>query len=155
MEANDADSICLLANSYDNGTNGFPQDHTKAIEFYAKAADLGHSEAHNHLADIYYEGGDMKKAKFHYEAAAMAGHEIARYMLGEMEIESGNMERAVKHCTISAPAGCYSAMYVMITLVKKGYVSRESIDSTLAAYNNSCSELRSEARDAYIQTITI
>ena len=27
---------------------------------------------------------------------------------------------------------------------------RESIDSTLTAYNNSCAEMRSEARDAYI-----
>ena len=95
----------------------------------------------------------MKKVKFHYEAGAIAGHEIARYMLGEMEIESGNMERAVKHCTISASAGCYSAMYVMITLVKKGHVSKESIDSTLAAYNNSCVQMRSEARDAFIRDI--
>ena len=31
------------------------------------------------------------------------------------------------------------------------FVSRESINSTLAAYNNSCVEMRSEARDAYIQ----
>jgi hypothetical protein len=31
------------------------------------------------------------------------------------------------------------------------FVSRESIDSTLAAYNNSCAEMRSEARDSYIR----
>ena len=30
-------------------------------------------------------------------------------------------------------------------------VSRESVDSTLAAYNNSCAEMRSEARDAVIR----
>ena len=29
-------------------------------------------------------------------------------------------------------------------------VSRESIDSTLKAYNDSCAEVRSEARDAFI-----
>lgn len=33
---------------------------------------------------------------------------------------------------------------------EKGYVSRESNDSTLAAYNLSCAEVRSEERDAYI-----
>jgi hypothetical protein len=34
---------------------------------------------------------------------------------------------------------------------EKGYVSKESIDSILAAYNNSCAEVRSEARDAYLR----
>jgi TPR repeat protein len=138
VEANDPVSIHLMADNYNHGSHGIQQDHVKAIELFTKSAELGSSEAHCQLGNIYRQGGDLKKAKLHYENAAIAGHEIARYMLGEMEIESGNMERAVKHCTISASAGCYSAMYVMITLVKKGYVSRESIDSTLAAYNNSC-----------------
>ena len=30
-------------------------------------------------------------------------------------------------------------------------VDRESIDSLLTAYNNSCAEMRSEARDAFIR----
>jgi hypothetical protein len=37
------------------------------------------------------------------------------------------------------------------TSFDQGCVSRESIDSTLAAYNNSCAEFRSEARDAFIR----
>lgn len=32
-----------------------------------------------------------------------------------------------------------------------GYVSRESIDSTLKAYNDCCAEMRSRSRDACIQ----
>jgi hypothetical protein len=35
----------------------------------------------------------------------------------------------------------------------KRIVSRETFDSTLAAYNNSCVEMRSEARDAYIHVM--
>jgi hypothetical protein len=31
---------------------------------------------------------------------------------------------------------------------EQGLVSRQSIDSTLAAYNNACAEMRSEARDS-------
>jgi hypothetical protein len=34
--------------------------------------------------------------------------------------------------------------------VEEGIGSRDVIDSTLTAYNNSCAEMRSEARDAYI-----
>jgi TPR repeat protein len=144
----------LLANSYYNGLNGVRQDRTKAFELYTKAADLGCSVANYNLANIYDEGGDLKKAKFHYEAAAMAGHEMARYIIGLMEANSGNMEQAVKHWKIAASAGHYASMYTLITLVKIGRVSKESINSTLAAYNNSCAELRSEARDAYIRSIT-
>ncbi len=90
----------------------------------------------------------MKWAKFHYEAAAMAGHVVARNNLGTMEAQSGDWERAVKHWIIAASSGAYNAMKNLI--VNIGYVSRESIDSTLIAYNNSCVEMRSEARDKYI-----
>jgi hypothetical protein len=96
----------------------------------------------------------MKRAKFHYQAAAMAGHEMARNKFGCIEFESGNKERAVKHWTIAASAGCFSSMHYLRIGFEEGAISRESIDSTLAAYNNSCAELRSEARDAYIRSIT-
>ena len=151
--ANDAASICMLAGSYCLGINGFQQDQTKAIELYVRAADLGCSEAHNQLGSIYRKGGDMKKAKFHVEAAAMAGNEVARFNVGIIEAESGNMERAVKHWNIAASAGHYKAMFQLKIGFQKGYVSQESIDSSLKAYNNSCTEMRSEARDAYIQIL--
>ena len=150
VAANDAGAICLLANSYHHGLNGFQQDQMKAIELYTRAAELGFGMAHFLLADIYLEGGNMKKAKFHFEAAAMAGHEVARCNLGTTDYNSGNMERAIKHWTIAASAGHYEAMHEMRTCFEVGFVSRDTIDSTLVAYNNSCMEMRSEARDANI-----
>jgi TPR repeat protein len=150
-EANDPASICLLANDYYRGTGGLQQDHAKAMELYARAAELGWGKAHCRLADNYYEGGDLKKAKFHYEAAAIIGNELARYNLGFMEAESRNMERAVKHWMIAASAGEYHAMYHLLLGVGKGIVSKDAIEITLAAYNNSCAEMRSEARDAYMR----
>jgi hypothetical protein len=62
------------------------------------------------------------------------------------------MERAMKHWMIAASAGCYRAMNRLNTLFEKGLVSSESIGLTLAAYNNSCVEVRSQARDAFIHT---
>jgi TPR repeat protein len=144
-EANDPTSICLLANFYRAGIGGLQQDEERAMELFTRAADLGFSKAHSHLAGIYHEGGDIKKAKFHYEAAAMAGHEVSRYNIGCMEADYGNIERAIKHWTIAASAGNYTSMYNLLVALERGYVSRESIDSTLAAYNNSCAEMRSEA----------
>jgi hypothetical protein len=154
VEANDSGAISQLASYYLHGLNGVQQDQTRGVELFAKAAELGFSKAHYHLGGLYHEGGYLKKAKFHYEAAAMAGHEVARHNLGIMEANSGNMERAVKHWTIAASGGCYQSMQHLITSFEKGHVSRESINSTLAAYNNSCAEMRSEARDAFFQMVT-
>ena len=152
VEVNDSVSIDLLAISYHHGRGGLQQDNARAIELYVRAAELGYSMANTSLAGIYFEGGDMKKAKFHYEAAAMAGDEVARNKLGVMEFNSGNMERAIKHFTIAASAGCYRSMQILlIAFYKKGLINRKTIDSTLTAYNNSCKEMRSEARDATIQ----
>jgi tetratricopeptide (TPR) repeat protein len=151
VEANDASAMCLLANYYLEGSRGVQQDHARAMELYAKVAELGLSVAHFFLANLYYKGGNLKKAKFHHEAAAMAGHEAARHNLGNLEAESGNMERAVKHWTIAASAGCFRAMQPLILCFEEGLVSRQSINLTLEAYNNSCAEMRSEARDACIK----
>ena len=95
--------------------------------------------------------GDSKKSKCHYEAAAMAGHEVARSNLGCMEAQSGNMGQAVKHWVIAASAGEYNAMDNLLIAFNQGSTSRATIDSTLAAYNTSCAEMRSEARDAAIR----
>ena len=55
----------------------------------------------------------------------------------------------MKHWTIGASAGYFIAMHELQVCFEKGVVSRESIDSTFAPYNNSCVQMRSEARDNY------
>ena len=57
----------------------------------------------------------------------------------------------MKHFTIAASAGDYTAIHVLVALFEQGVVSRDAIDSALTAYNNSCAEMRSEARDAFIR----
>jgi TPR repeat protein len=153
VDANDAGATHVLAGFYYFGVQGFQLDQTKGLELYARAVDLGCSEAHINLGMHYYKGGYMKKAKFHYEAAAMAGHEEARCNLGIIEAQTGNTEQALKSWTIAASSGHYKAMFQLKVCFEKGVVCRESIDSTLEAYNNSCAEMRSVDRDAYIRTI--
>ena len=41
VEANDPASICLLGNNYEHGNGGLQQDQAKAMELYARAAELG------------------------------------------------------------------------------------------------------------------
>jgi TPR repeat protein len=139
-----------LASYYYHGKLGLLQDQERAMELWTQAAELGSSKAHYELGVCYLEGGDLKKAKFHYEAAAMAGNEDARCNLGTMEAHSGDRERAVKHWTIGASVGHHKAMNLLLGAFNHGLVRRESINSTLTAYNNSCAEMRSGSRDAYI-----
>jgi hypothetical protein len=78
----------------------------------------------------------------------MVGHEVARCNLGGLEAESGNMERAHKHWTIAASAGHYIAMIELkLSFEQKVW----SVGNELTAYNYSCAEMRSEARDASIR----
>jgi TPR repeat protein len=163
VEANDAGAIYALGNSYYNGLLGLQQDGTKAMELYARAAELGSSKAHHqighlncNLDDPNNNGGDFKKAKFHYEAAAMAGNEVARKELGVIELKyKSNLEQSIKHLMIAASAGEYHAMQALILFFDKGVVSRDAINSVLTAYNNSCAEMRSEARDACIRDMQL
>ena len=67
-----------------------------------------------------------------------------------MEYDSGNKERGVKHWIIATSSGSFFAIDQLRILFEYGAVSRESIVSTLKAYNDSCAEVRSEARDAFI-----
>jgi TPR repeat protein len=76
---------------------------------------------------------------------------VVRCIVGCFEADDGNIERAVKHWTIAASAGDYEAMHNLRTGFENGFVSKESIDSILAAYNSACAEMRSEARDTFIQ----
>ena len=64
VEANDAASICMLAGCYYHGELGLQQDHARAIELYARAAELGNSKARFNLGNHHRRGGDLKKAKF-------------------------------------------------------------------------------------------
>jgi hypothetical protein len=64
--------------------------------------------------------------------------------------------RALKHWTIAASAGHYKAIHGLITVSKfilNNHIGEESIVSILTAYNNSCTEMRSDARDKYISEL--
>jgi TPR repeat protein len=151
VEANDAEAMYVLGSHYQAGYGGLQQNEERAMELWIQAAKLGSCQAQFQLGIIYGEGGDLKKAKIHYEAAAMAGHEGARYNLGYIEHDSGNVERALKHSMIAASAGHHKAMNALRGAFNHGFVSRDEIDPILTSYNNSCAEMRSEARDAFIQ----
>jgi TPR repeat protein len=151
VEANDATSMTYLGCFYANGSCGLQQDLNKALELWTRAAELGSIEAHYYIGGVYYQGEgvekDMKKAIHHLELAAMAGHEAARYNLGGIEYNSGNFERAIRHWSISASAGDSKSMTAIEEEFQKGLVRTDVYELTLKAYNDSCEEMTSKARE--------
>jgi len=104
VDLGDRIAIHNLGVCYSEGEYGYPQNHTKAIELWHQAAELGQTEAYTHIGYAYDYGQgvevDKKKAIYYYELAAIGGDEAARYNLGLMEEDSGNIDRAIKHYMI-------------------------------------------------------
>jgi hypothetical protein len=110
VAVSDASAMCALANLYHHGLGGFQEDRTMALELYNSSADHGFNDAHVKLGNIYYNEGDLEKAKHHYGAAAIAGHELARFYLGNIEMKYEHWENALKHWKIAASDGEYQSM---------------------------------------------
>ena len=61
--------------------------------------------------------------------------------------QSGNMEQAFKYWTTAPSAGSHQAIHTLLVLFNNSLLSRDTIDSCLTAYNNSCAEMRSEGEN--------
>ncbi|KAF9352972.1 hypothetical protein BGX26_009247 [Mortierella sp. AD094] len=72
---------------YENG-HGVPQEYSKAVDWYQKAANQGHAIAQHNLGSMYKCGQgvaqDHFKAVEWYQKAASQGEVVAQKDLGEM-----------------------------------------------------------------------
>ena len=151
MEANDAIAIYSLACDYRDGTCGYPQDPTKALELWHRAAELGYSEAYVCIGYLYhYSIGvevDKKKAKHYYELAAMGGNVPARHNLGAYEENEGNTDRAVRHYMIAVGGGYKESLQTIQQLYSNGHVSKDDYTTALKLYQEYLGEIKSPQRD--------
>ena len=109
MEVDDEKAVTLIGNHYSHGMHGLSRDHTKALELWHQAAELGSAEAYFSIGNAYYNGRgvemDKKKAFHYWVIAAMKGCSYARCRLGIFDDNTGNMERAIKHYMIALECG--------------------------------------------------
>jgi len=109
VDADDAIAAHLLGFDYTNGTGGYPQDYTKALEMWHRAVELGYYQAYGCIGSAYSNGHgvevDKKKTKHYLELAAIAGCVQSRFNLGIAERNRGNFDRALKHYIIAARGG--------------------------------------------------
>jgi len=126
-------------------------DYGKALEYYAKAVELGDAEAHCLLGMLYYEGvgveKDMKKAVHHLEQAAISGHPDARGLLAIHEKTKGRFKIAAKHLIINANLGCDESLKLIKDLFVQGIVSKDDYAAALRAYQAAVNETKSAERE--------
>ena len=147
MEVGDATAMFNLGYFYSKGARGLLRDHSKALELYHQAGELGCA-----AIGIAYRNGrgverDDAKADHYFELAAMMGDEMARFNLGCAEAHAGNWDRALKHFMIAAGAGFNNSVNGIQLLYKEGYATKEDYTNALLAYQKYLDEVRSEQRD--------
>jgi len=151
VEAEDSHAIYSLGCCYDEGTNGYPQDHEKAFELWQSSGKLGHPLANYNLGYAYSNGRvvevDKKKANYYYELAAMRGDAYARHNLGNMEGREGNLERALKHFMVAVKGGHDTALNTIKVMYLHGDATKEDYTEALRAYQSYLAEVKSIQRD--------
>jgi len=153
VEAGDPVALCRQGiELYNEG------DYNSAVEYYAKAAELGDAMAHFKLAAMHQLGRgveeDEGKGMYHFEEAAIGGHPGARHLLAGKELQNGNIERAVKHWIISATQGLDESIKALMKAFKLmdafqgGFVSKEVLAATLRAHHAAVDATKSPQREA-------
>jgi len=151
VEMNDPIAIFNTGCDYREGTCGYPQDDTKALELWHRAAELGYAEAYCNIGNAYSNGigveVDKKKACHYYELAAMQGDAAARFNLGNDELRVGNMDRALKHYMIAVRGGKNESLKEIKRMYSEGDATKEDYTTALQLYQEYLSEIKSIQRD--------
>jgi len=151
FEAGDAIAIYNLGVYYREGKYAYPQNLTKALELYHRAAELGLSKAYGNIGYAYTHGlgveVDKEKGSYYYEVAAMRGSVTARENLGNDELLAGNMDRAFRHHLIAVSSGSTDSLNMIKELYSKGLATRECYTKALQSYQTYLGEIKSPQRD--------
>lgn len=152
IETGDPIAIYNHGNYYREGTNGFPQDYTKALELWLRAGGLGLAEAFGNIGMVYEFGHgvevDKNKAKYYTELAAIRGNATARHNLGINEGRAGNMDKALKHHMIAIGSGEVDSLnYIKCLYSAEGHATKEDYTKALHLYQIYLGEIKSVQRD--------
>ena len=151
VEVNDPLAMYNLGVCYRDGLYGLPQDHTKALEFWHQAAELGYSPTYLNIGYAYNNGKgvdvDKKKGLHYYKLAAMMGSVMARHNLGVIEKRAGNIVRAVKHYMIAVRGGNSESLEAIKEFYTNGHAIKDDYTIALKLYQAYLGEIKSDQRD--------
>ena len=151
VEVNDIKAIYALGGYHAQGMHGLPQDYTKAVELWHRAAELGHVEAYYNIGNVYSRGDgvevDKKKAIKYYELGAIGGDAASRHNLAVTEWNIGNEERAFKHYMIAVESGHKGSLTNIQKLYSRGLATKDVYTEALRSYQKNLVEVKSIQRD--------
>ena len=151
VKADDPVAIYNLGVCHRDGSYGYPQDYTKALELWHRAGELGYAIAYGNIGVAYHYGRgveiDNKKANYYYELSAMGGNEVARFNLCNVEMTAGNMDRALKHHMIAIRSGHSDSLDKIKELYSLGHASKDDYTKALQSYQAYVAEIKSDQRD--------
>jgi len=151
VEAGEALATYNLGCHYRNGEMGFPQNYTKALELFHKAAELGYPSAYYNVGYAYNHGYgaevDKKKSIHYWELAAMGGCVNARHNLGCEEGQAFNFDRALRHFMIAVRGGNPKSLESIKRMYSNGLATKDDYSKALQSYQSYLEEIRSDQRD--------
>jgi hypothetical protein len=121
---------------------GVERNFAKTVEWYIKAAALGHAEAQFTLAWFYLKGADgivrqnHEKALDLYRRAAQQGHSTARYNIGYFYQEgmcgfAKDLKTAAEHYETAAALGFANAQFNLGSFYKNGIGVEQNIEKSI------------------------
>lgn len=151
----DANAQCKLGHNYYNG-NGVPEDYSKAVEWWRKAAEQGYAEAQYELAECYYRGfgvnRDDTQAAYWYRKAAEQGNAKAQSSLGFCyEMGQGvarNYSKAVEWYSKAAENGEVFAQYCLGGCYQFGKGVSKDINQAVELYRKAARQDYYDAKNA-------
>jgi len=152
VDVGDAHAISSLGDYYYGGV-GMSQDHTKALELWHQAVELGNKDAYFYIGKACCCGKGverdlkLKKAAHYWELGAIGGDTNSRIALGFIEQDSGNIERALRHYKISVTGGNNGSFNRIKKLYSNGHVTKDEYTEALRAYQKYLNDVKSRQRD--------
>ena len=109
------EALTHLGNCYRYGKLGLVKSAKKAVRLYARAAELGDTEATMFLGVSHHNGDGVKlntrKAAKFYHMAADRGQTKALVLLGELMYQNKDFSESVRFFGLAAARGSPSAPY--------------------------------------------
>ena len=149
-----AEELFNLGYNYEKG-NGVKQDYSKAVEYYTKAANMGHAGAQCNLGNCYFYGfynvkPDKSKAVKWYTKAANQGNASAQFNLG-LFYEYGygvkqDYAKAVEWYTKAANQGNASAQFYLGVFYEKGRGVKQDYSKAVEWYTKAANQGYADAQ---------
>merc|ERR1712176_727030 len=139
---NDTVAMNQLGAMYENGGYGLTKSRQKAEELFKRSYDFGSPDAALQLAHFYPD-----KMLEYIEEAARRGNIHAEYLLGIYVYQSEDFEKSIGHLIKVTRAGSDVCMKELMSVYRRGILSKDDLASTLRAYQAAVDETKSETRE--------